>query len=81
VRELPLPLRDDGEQALDPRQCLVAMRAGGWVVGAKHHVVEHGEKGKQAPALQHVRGCLPTGGCGGPQSPKSTRLIFVVDIL
>ena len=65
VRELSPPLADDGKQALDQSQCLVAMGAGGGVVGAQHHVVEHGEKGKQATALQHVRQALARGAMGG----------------
>ena len=50
---------------LDLGQGVGAVRARGRVVGAEQHVVEHGEEGKQAPALQHVRQAFPRGAVGG----------------
>ena len=46
-------------------QGLGAVPARGRVVGAEQHVVEHGEEGEQAPALQHVGEALARGAVRG----------------
>ncbi len=58
VRELPAPLGDDREEALDARQRLVPARPRGWIVRAEQHVVEHRQEGEESPALEHVRKAL-----------------------
>ena len=53
------------EKGFEARERFLAMRAGARIVGAEEHVVVHGEKGKQPPALEHVRNAdarAPVGG-------------------
>ena len=54
-RELRAARPEQGKKLFQARERLVALRAGARVVGAEKHVVVHREKGKEPPALEHMR--------------------------
>src|SRR5256885_14655438 len=65
VRELRAPGFEERQERFQPGESLLTMCSGARIVGAKQHVVVHGEKRKEAPPLEDVRDALARAAVGG----------------